>query len=107
VDDYVFLPRVDDEKAFALHVSGDSMDRQESPSFRDGDIVVFSQKPEVRSRDFVFARLESHRPTFRQVFFDPPGGVRLQPLDLSFPPQTFPREEVLRMWKLVAHLHRY
>lgn len=105
VGEYVFIPRVEDGQAFALHVSGDSMERRESPSFRDGDIVVFSGKPEVRSRDFVFVRLESLRPGFRQVFFDPPG-VRLQPLNLSFPPQTIPRGEVLKMWRLVAHLRR-
>lgn len=106
VDDYVFLPRVEDERAFAVHVSGDSMVRSEGPCFRDGDIVVFSAKPEVRSRDFVFVRLEGQRPTFRQVFFDPPG-VRLQPLNLSLPPQIYTREEVLRMWRLVAHIQRH
>ena len=106
VDDYVFLPRVEDEKAFAFHAAGDSMERRESPSFSEGDIVVFSGKPEVRSRDFVFARIEGQKPSFRQVYFDPPG-VRLQPLNLSFPPQIFHREEILRMWRLVAHLRRH
>lgn len=105
VDDYVFLPRVEDEQTFGVHVSGDSMERRESPSFSDGDIVVFSGRPEVRSRDFVLVHLEAQKTVFRQVFFDPPG-VRLQPLNLTFPPQVFHREEVLRMWRLVAHIRR-
>jgi transcriptional regulator with XRE-family HTH domain len=107
VEDYVFVPRIDDERAFALHVLGDSMERRENPCFREGDIVVFSGQGEVRSRDFVFARLEGHRPIFRQVFFDATGGVRLQPLNLSFPPVTYPRAEVVQMWRLVAHLQRH
>lgn len=107
VEDYVFLPRVDDEKAFALHVSGDSMMRSEFPAFREGDIVVLSSQPEVRSRDFVFARIEGQPPVFRQVFFDPAGGVRLQPLNLGFPAQSYPRREIVRMWRVVAHVQRH
>ena len=59
------------------------MEQDISPSFREGDIAVFSSKSEIRSRDFVYARLEAERPTFRQVFFDPNGTIRLQPLSGS------------------------
>ncbi|MCZ6603099.1 MAG: helix-turn-helix domain-containing protein [Planctomycetota bacterium] len=106
VDDYLFVPRVQDEMAFALHVVGEAMERKAGPSFREGDIVVFSGKQEVRSKDFVFVHAQSQKPIFRQVFFDPPG-VRMQPLNLSYPPQILHRDEVLRMWRLVAHLHRH
>lgn len=106
VADYVFVPGVDAESAFAVYARGDSMDRVEAPSFREGDILVFSAKGAIRSRDFAFARTETGGTSFRQVFFDPNGTVRLQPLNLAYPAGIYHKEEVIRLWKLAAHVAR-
>ena len=87
---------------------GDSMEAPVRPSFAEGDLAVFSGEP-LRSRDFALVRRRSPvegdgEVTFRQVFFDPGGKVRLQPLNLNYTAEVYPKKQVLGMWKLVAHL---
>lgn len=106
VVDYVYVPELDQQDAFALHAIGDSMETTGSPSFREGDLLVFARAT-LRSRDFGFVRLANDEATFRQVFFEPGGQVRLQPLNLNCPPHTYPREEVLATWRLVGHVGKY
>ena len=94
--------------AFAGHVIGDSMAAPVRPSFAEGDIAVFSDSP-LRSRDFALVRKSPSSEgqgevTFRQVFFDPGGKVRLQPLNLNYTAEACPKTDVLGMWKLAAHL---
>ena len=102
-DDFFYLPEIPDSGAFAVHVVGDSMRAPTQPSFSEGDVVVFAGSP-LRSRDFAFIRLGDEPPTFRQVFFDPGGQMRLQPLNLNEPSRSYSREGVLGMWRLVAHV---
>lgn len=105
-EDFLFLPTVTDAQAFALHVVGESMQAPTQPSFAEGDLVVFSSGI-LRSRDFAFVRLADEPPVFRQVFFDPSSQVRLQPLNLNFPSRSYRREQILAMWRLVAHVASY
>lgn len=105
-DDFIYLPDVRDPAAFALHVVGDTMESSSAPSFSEGDLVVFGGGA-LRSRDFAFVRLEDDSPCFRQVFFDPAGRVRLQPLNLNYAARACRRDEVIAMWRLTAHLGRY
>lgn len=107
VDDFVFVPRLEDEKAFALHCVGDSMKSNSSTSFEEGDILVFSPKEQVRNRDFVFARIERQNPVFRQIIFDPSAKIRFQPLNLEYPPIISFREEVASTYRLVAAVRKY
>lgn len=106
VVDYVYVPELDPQEAFALHAVGDSMEASGSPSFREGDLLLFARAT-LRSRDFAFVRLANDEATFRQIFFEPGGRVRLQPLNLNWPPQTYSREEVLATWRLVGHVGKY
>ncbi len=107
VSEYVYVSGIDPETAFALYTRGDAMVGQGPYSFADGDILVFSRTAQPRNRDFVFVRSASARPTFRQVFFDKDGRIRLQPLNLSYPPLILPREEIIRMWPLLAQVKRF
>ena len=106
VADFVYVPELDQHDAFALHAVGDSMETSGSPSFREGDLLVFAQAT-LRSRNFVFVRPRSDEATFRQVFFEPGGRVRLQPLNLNYPPKTYSREEVMATWRLVGHVEKH
>ena len=104
--DYLYLPEIDAAEAFALHAVGDSMETRGSPSFREGDLLVFADTP-LRSRDFAFIRTQDEA-TFRQVFFESVGGgVRLQPLNLGYAPATVRREAMVRTWRLVGHIARF
>ena len=81
------------------------MEGEGSPSFREGDYLVFGPGT-LRSRDFGFVRIEGEEPTFRQLFFDPAGQVRLQPLNLSYPAKVHERTQILATWRLHAHIAR-
>src|SRR6267378_1709733 len=51
-DDEVGLPSVNDEHAYALEISGDSM----KPAYRDGDIIVVSPSTPIRRGDRVVVK---------------------------------------------------
>ena len=50
--DVVALPSVDDEHAYALEISGDSM----KPAYRDGDVIVVSPGTPIRRGDRVVVK---------------------------------------------------
>jgi transcriptional regulator with XRE-family HTH domain len=106
INEFVFVSRLDDDKAFALHCVGDVMKRNSAPSFEEGDILVFSPKLQVRNRDFVFGRTERNKPVFRQIIFDPNAWIRFQPLNLDYPPIICNREEVIASVRLAAVVKR-
>ena len=104
--DYVYFPELDPGDTFALYAVGNSMKRDASPSFDEGDLLIFSGST-LESRDFAFIRAEGEETLFRQVFFDSGGSVRLQPLDLNYPARIFPRTQILGTWRLVRHVAKY
>lgn len=106
VSDYVYVPEISPQDSFALYVVGESMASETPPSFREGDLAIFA-KGNLRSRDFGFVRVDGEAATFRQVFFDPGGQVRLQPLNLSYAPSVYEKERILGAWRLVGHVARY
>ena len=92
---------VDDAQAFAARVVGDSM----LPEYAEGDIVVFSPAAEVTDGCDCFVRIEpDHETTFKRVFFDDDGQVRLQPLNPRFAPQLFDRLHIAGMYRAVKKI---
>lgn len=106
VEEYVFVPGIKDESAFALFVVGESMIQRESPSFQEGDIVIFSPQAEVRGGDYIFVRPAGDSPSFRQVFFDSGAKIRLQPINRYYPPMICTKAGILGWWKMMAHVQR-
>lgn len=106
VEDFVYVPRLDDERAFGVFCIGDEMENRATPSFREGDILVFTPRMEVRNHDFAFVRVRGQKPLFRQVHFDPNARVRLQPLNYNYPPLVVMAHDVLGMARLIAHIAR-
>lgn len=104
-EDFLYVPDIEAPDAFALHVVGDSMAAASTPSFCEGELLVLARQP-LRSRDFAFVRLRHEPPVFRQVFFEPKGQMRLQPLNLSYAALICTREAILESWRLVAHVRR-
>lgn len=101
--DYVHVPGLRVGNGFAVTWQGEEMSSAHGPSFRSGEVLVFSSEREARHRDFVLAALPG-RSLFRQLFLDATGRVRLQALNLDVPPTILDREEVRDLFPLVARL---
>ncbi len=102
-DEYVRCPDLSDPDAFAARVVGDSME----PVYREGDIVIFSPARDVRDGKDCFCRLEpDHETTFKRVFFERGETgeelIRLQPLNMAYPPRVLPREHVAGLYAAVS-----
>ena len=91
------------DHTFAVTLRDDAMQSAAPPSFRPGDLLVFSNERDARHRNFVFAVLEG-RSLFRQLFLDAKGRVRLQPLNLDHPPLIVERDEVQHLFPLVTRV---
>ncbi len=101
-DEYVYVPGVDDDDAFAARVCGDSM----APQYAEGDIVVFSPAAPTSEGSDCFARfVRDDETTFKRVYFErsDAGGqlIRLQPLNSAYPPRTVPREAIAGLYRAV------
>lgn len=99
-DDYVRCPDIHDPNAFAVRVVGDSM----QPKFAEGDIVIFSPKADVQNGDDCFVRLTMpHETTFKRVFFENDGKLRLQPRNEMHSPIILGGERVNGLYRAVIH----
>lgn len=108
---------VPDPNAFAGKVVGSSMElpssgkRSPEPrGFREGDIVVFDTKAEVRSGCYCLVRFEDSAgagsgTTFKQVFFEGEK-VRLHPLNPEFRDEVRPRAAIRALYRAVRHIRR-
>jgi len=100
--DYVYFPALRVQQAFCVEWRGDEMQSRTSPSFASGEVLVFAGDRGARHRDFVLAVLPG-RSLFRQLFMEAKG-LRLQPLNLDYPPLMLDRDEVQELFVLVARL---
>jgi transcriptional regulator with XRE-family HTH domain len=107
VEGRICLATVRDDRAFALRCSGDSMVQPQAPSFAENDVLVFSSRANLDSKDFALVRVLGQKPLFRQIFFDPDGRIRTQPLNRQYPPVFLNRDEILQWFKLIAHVTNY
>jgi SOS-response transcriptional repressor LexA len=107
-DEYVLSPDVDDPDAFAARVVGDSM----LPTYREGDIVVFSPARPVKSGMDCFVRLERDaETTFKRVVFEDGEGrdgraIKLVPLNTAFAERVVDREDVAMVCAAVSVTRR-
>lgn len=111
-DSEVSCPDLADPDAFAARVVGASME----PTYREGDIVIFSPVATITDGCDCFVRLEpDHETTFKRVFFECDGApsdpaaeqfthIRLQPLNPSFAPQTVERAHVAGLYRAVMRM---
>jgi len=102
-DDYVRCTDLHDPNAFAVRVFGDSME----PKFTEGDIVIFSPAVEVRSGDDCFVRfMMPHETTFKRVYFEQGGNVRLQPRNQEYAPTIIEGSRINGIYRAVMRLER-
>ena len=102
-DEYVRCADLHDAQAFAARVVGDSM----LPSYKQGDIVVFSPNTAPNSGNDCFVRFErDNSTTFKRYYQDSPDAIRLQPLNNKYPAETYPPEAINGLWPAVFKIER-
>lgn len=95
--DQVSFPNVVDDNAYALEVTGDSM----QPVYRDGDIVVVSPAEPVRRGDRVVAKTHAGEVMVKQLVRRTISHVELVSLNPAYPARTLPVVEVAWLARIV------
>jgi len=106
-DEYVRCPDLEDADAFAARVVGDSM----SPTYVEGDVVVFSPARALKDGMDCFVRFEmDDETTFKRVYFEKGEAgeerIRLQPLNAVYPPRVVARETVAGLYAAVTVMRK-
>jgi phage repressor protein C with HTH and peptisase S24 domain len=95
--DEVELPATADANAYALSISGDSME----PVYRAGDRVVVSPAAPVRVGDRVVARTKAGAVMAKELARRTAGRIELISLNPEFPALRFAAEEILWMHRII------
>ncbi len=88
--DEVGLPEIGDPNAYALEISGDSME----PVFRDGDIVVVSPSAPVRRGDRLIAKTWAGEVMAKQLARKSARRLELKSLNPTHPDRSFDLTEI-------------
>lgn len=95
--DEVSVPEVGDPHAFALEISGDSME----PVFRDGDMVVVSPAAPVRRGDRVVVRTAEGEVMAKQLARQSARRVELRSLNPAHPDYSFELSEITWLHRII------
>jgi phage repressor protein C with HTH and peptisase S24 domain len=95
--DEVSLPEIGDTNAYALEISGDSME----PVFRDGDMVIVSPAAPIRRGDRVVVRTTRGEVMAKQLARRSARRVELRSLNPAHPDYSFDLAEVTWIHRIV------
>lgn len=95
--DEIGLPEIADPNAYALEISGESME----PVYRDGDIVVVSPSAPVRRGDRVVLRTQEGEVMAKQLARRSARRVELRSLNPDYPDRLFDLTEVAWLHRIV------
>ena len=95
--DEVALPEVTDPNAYALEISGDSME----PVFRDGDLVIVSPNAPVRRGDRVVVRTATGEVMAKQLARRSARRVDLRSLNPEHPDYSFNLTDVVWIHRII------
>jgi phage repressor protein C with HTH and peptisase S24 domain len=95
--DEVGLPEIADPNAYALEISGDSME----PVFRDGDLVIVSPAAPIRRGDRVVVRTRDGGVMAKQLQRRSARRVELLSLNPAHPSYSFELVEIAWMHRIV------
>ena len=88
--DEVGLPNVNDEHAYALEISGDSM----KPAYRDGDVIVVSPSAPIRRGDRVVVKTKEGEVMVKELRRRTQKVIELQSLNPAHSDRTLPTSEI-------------
>ncbi|MGB6535186.1 MAG: helix-turn-helix transcriptional regulator [Xanthobacteraceae bacterium] len=89
--DEIAFPAVNDERAYALEISGASME----PAYRDGDIIVVSPSAPIRRGDRVVVRTRGGEVMAKELKRQTAKSIELRSLNAQHADRTLPASEVL------------
>lgn len=95
--DEISVPDVPDPNAYALEISGDSME----PVFRDGDVVIVSPGAPVRRGDRVVVRTRKGEVMAKELLRQSARRVELASLNPAHPNYSFDLSELAWMHRIV------
>ena len=95
--DEVTLPEIGDPHAYALEISGDSME----PVFRDGDMVIVSPAAPIRRGDRVVVRTVKGEVMAKQLSRRSARRVELRSLNPAHPDYSFELSEVTWIQRII------
>ena len=95
--DEVNMPDIADPNAYALEISGESME----PVFRDGDLVIISPAAPVRRGDRVVVRTAAGEVMAKELTRRSARRIELRSLNPAFPGYSFELPQVTWMHRIV------
>ena len=95
--DEIAFPSVNDEHAYALEISGSSME----PAYRKGDVIVVSPAAPIRRGDRVVVKTKRGEVMVKQLTRRNSKTVELQSLNTAHPNRTLPAGDVLWIARIV------
>jgi phage repressor protein C with HTH and peptisase S24 domain len=95
-DEFAF-PALNDEHAYALEISGQSME----PAYRDGDIIVVSPAAPIRRGDRVVVRTRGGEVMAKELLRKTAKAIELKSLNVAHPDRTLAMTDVLWVARIV------
>ena len=95
--DEIAFPAVNDEHAYALEVSGNSME----PAYRNGDIIVVSPAAPVRKGDRVVVKTKNDEVMVKELKRKTSKSIELKSLNAEHRDRTLPMSDVLWIARIV------
>lgn len=95
--DELLFPHIGDPHAYALEISGDSME----PVYRDGDIIIVSPAASIRRGDRIVVKTREGEIMAKQLVRETATKVELMSINRSYPDRVLPRAEVAWMARIV------
>jgi phage repressor protein C with HTH and peptisase S24 domain len=89
--DEIAFPAVDDTHAYALEVSGQSME----PAYRDGDVILVSPASPLRRGDRVVVKTRDGEVMAKELKRSTAKAIELKSLNAQHPDRTIATEDVL------------
>jgi len=89
--DEIAFPAVDDTHAYALEVSGQSME----PAYRDGDVILVSPATPIRRGDRVVVKTRDGEVMAKELKRSTAKSIELKSLNAQHPDRTIANEDVL------------
>ncbi len=95
--DEIAFPSVNDEHAYALEISGNSME----PAYRKGDVIVVSPAAPIRRGDRVVVKTKKGEVMVKQLNRRTGKTIELQSLNAAHPDRTLSPNDVLWIARIV------
>jgi phage repressor protein C with HTH and peptisase S24 domain len=95
--DEIPFPAVNDENAYALEISGDSME----PAYRDGAVIIVSPAASVRKNDRVVVKTKDGEVMVKELKRKTAKSIELRSINPQHAERTLPMREVLWIARIV------